>query len=337
MPVAHMLPVDGKIAVFSPNWLGDCVMSMPAVEALRRKLGRPHIVAVVRPWLADLWRMCEAVEEVVAADTSGFGFLGAALAVRRVNASAAVIFPNSFRSAFIAYLAGIPMRVGAKGHWRVWMLTDVVSLRGSRRHQAAEYLEIAGAGGEEPAPPRLVIPEEARAKAEGRLPDARKGAWIAVFPGAARGPAKRWPPEYFAETIMRICRESPARAAVLGSASEGGACERVASLAAPHCVNLCGELNLRELAALLGMCRLTLCNDSGGMHLSAAVGTPVVAIFGITDPSATGPLGSGHRILTAPGAPHSRFVGRTSRTASEVLASIRPEEAAAAALEVLRR
>ncbi len=338
MPVAHLLPVEGTIVVLSPNWLGDCIMSMPAVETLRANLDGARIVILARPWLADLWSMSESVNEVIAVNTSGWGFLKAARSLRRIRPAGAVIFPNSFRSALIAYLAGIPIRIGTKGHCRVWMLTDVVSGhgRGYVRHQAVEYLEIVGSGDTHLSPPRLVIPDEARRSIEKRFPEFGGGVWVAVFPGAARGPSKRWPPEYFAEAIRRICGSVAARAVVLGSASERSICGVVSELAAPYCLNLSGELSLCELAALLSACRLTLCNDSGGMHLSAAVGTPTVAVFGITDPAVTGPLGQGHRILAAPNVRRSRFIGRTSRMAGRVLAAITPEMAAAAALEVLR-
>ena len=159
--------------------------------------------------------------------------------------------------------------------------------------------------------------------------------FVGVLPGAARGPSKRWPPDRFASVAARLAEENGCRVLVLGTRAERDLCEGMAHAAGPAAVSLAGETSLRDVACLLSLCRVVLCNDSGGMHLAAAAGTRVVAVFGMTDPETTGPLGSGHALVLAEGVERSRDIARNSGEAVRALQSIPTHRVYEAAARIL--
>jgi heptosyltransferase-2 len=159
---------------------------------------------------------------------------------------------------------------------------------------------------------------------------------IGVMPGAARGPAKRWSAERFAEAARRLRAELGGSVVVMGGAGDAEACAAVVAGVGDGVLNLAGVTTLGEWAALLAECRLVLCNDSGGMHLAAALGVPVVAVFGITDPIRTGPLGTRCRVVQH-SMQHDRAVPRESAAARAALAAVTVDEVVAAAQELLAR
>ena len=215
------------------------------------------------------------------------------------------------------------------------MINDRVRLpamdtRGAPLHQAREYLFTLCGNAEgnladtgfHPPPPRPL---------DGLPPAA--GPTVCVIPGAARGESKRW--TGFAAAAKIVLGQCPdCRILVAGSANESTLCARVAAEIGPGAANVAGRTSLAEFAALLGHCRLVLCNDSGGMHLAAAVGTPLVALFGITDPARTGPLGERIRLLQH-SERRSRDVPRTSAAAQAALRAISVAEAVAAVADLL--
>jgi len=214
------------------------------------------------------------------------------------------------------------------------MLTRVVDLAPSpARHQAWEYLTIAGDAGALEAP-HLPVPADVTTETAKRFGIDAGETWIGLFPGAARGPSKRWPADSFAEAGRVLGQRTGHRIAVFGTRSDCAVCDRVAGGIAGAC-NLAGATSLRDLAALLQICRVVLCNDSGGMHLAAAVGTSVVAVFGATDPAKTGPLGRRHRVLAAERVVRSREIPRRSARAQRALEAIGPSRVVNAALEIL--
>jgi heptosyltransferase-2 len=231
-------------------------------------------------------------------DSGRRGLARAVRAVRRERFDQALSLPNSFRSALIPFLAGIPERRGAPGHWRRALLNVV--LHGTpdpeRPHQSweAAWLLVPGYRGASLPAPRLDIPPE-RADAV-RAAYGLDGAWAALMPGAARGPSKQWPAERYAEVGQRLVRDAGMRIAVLGSLREAPLCRRVAECIGPASRAIVGA-SIPDWAAMLSMVRVAVGNDSGGAHLSAAVGTPVVVVCGITDPAVTGPLGEAVRIV----------------------------------------
>jgi heptosyltransferase II len=330
-----------RVVIVSANWLGDSVMSMPAVRAFRAAWPAVRVAVMTRPNLAPLWRMQGAVDDVIEYRATGAGTCDAARRLRTCEFDEAYVFPNSFRVALIVRLAGIPGRIGARGHWRGWLLTRIVdgAPQAGLRHQAWEYFRILGTepgigvrGGA-----ALTIPDGAAAKAQSQLTDLGGRDFVGMLPGAARGPSKRWPAESFAEVGRRLAETAGARILVLGAPGEEAVCERVAQGIGAAATNLCGRTSLPELAALFSLCRLVVANDSGGMHLAAATGTPVVAIFGATDPARTGPLGAESEVLAAAGVERSRDIARKSESAADALRRIEPHAAVAAALRVWNR
>ncbi len=317
------------------NWLGDSVMLMPALQAWRRAYPAARLVLLVKPALAPLWRLHAAADAVWTCRPGAAALARAVRAARAERPDTAYILPHSFRSTLVPFLARIPRRIGPPGHGRDWMLTEVRRPPADplRRHQAFEHLAVLGLSDTrlEPACLRFDPALEARARTLLGTAGLRP---VALLPGAARGPAKQWPPAFFAAAGRLLHARWKCPIVVFGSAAERALAESVARGAGPGARNLAGQTTLPELAAALSQCALAVSNDSGGMHLAAAAGIPVVAIFGLTDPTLTGPLGPAVRILQS-GAPRGRDVPRASAEARARLAAIPPERVAAAAGELL--
>jgi heptosyltransferase-2 len=332
--------VEENILICGVNWLGDSIMSMPAVQLFRKNRPAARLTVLAKAGLVPLWRTHKAIDAVQELRVGLRGTIEAAQAVKSGRFDKAFVFPNSFRSALIPFLAGVPARVGVRGHQRAWMLTEIVRhpAETGRRHQAWEYVDIMGLGDGrmELEPPRLSVPEDSMARWKVRLgADDGRRALIGFLPGAARGPSKRWPDEYFIEAGRQLIEATGCRVVVLGLREETDLCQRIASGMGQAAVNLAGQTPLADLAAVLSLCRLVVGNDSGGTHLAAATGARVVVIFGLTDPGKTGPLGANQRIIIDESVPHSREIASASSEAGECLRAIAPERVWRAALELL--
>lgn len=332
-------PIGERVLVCGVNWIGDTVISLPALQAYRRLHPGSHISLLVKPGLVPLWKMHAAPNEILILEE---GLAGTLRTVRRVRAGQfrkAVVLPHSFRSALVPWLAGIPARVGMPGHWRDAMLTDVVvpEERPGRRHQAYEYVDLfcPEEKDKDLDLPRLSIAEDALAAAAQRL-SALPSPRVALLPGAARGPSKRWPAERFVRLGRMLRDQAGCGVVVLGVTSEAALCAEVAEGIGPEALDLAGRTNLAEWIALLKACQLVIANDSGGMHLAAAMGTPVVAIFGITDPAKTGPMGPACRVIQN-STFRRRDIGRYSVEARKSLESIEPDQVYGAAMAALGR
>jgi heptosyltransferase-2 len=303
--------------VFSPNWLGDAVMALPAVADLRRHTGTGRLIVASRSSVAGLWPLVAGVDEVVTIPAPRGARRWAAIrasvdAVRHVRADLAVLLPNSFQTALIARLAGIPARLGYRRNLRQWLLTQAVRRPRGPVHQADYYRRLISAAGVENGPrePRLDVPEDSLAAARSLL--AEHGwtpgkALLGLAPGAAYGGAKRWQPDRFAAVAEGLRQSRGTTAVLIGSAADRpAACAIEAELGKINgagggsaAINLVGLTDLRQLAGVLAHCAAFVSNDSGAMHLAAAVGTPVAAVFGPTDERGTAPLGGRVRVLTA--------------------------------------
>lgn len=285
--------------VFAPNWVGDTVMALPVLEALAAA-GRRTVV-LARPHLEPLLELCPAVDGIVARR----GDEAATLAeLRRGGFAEAVLLPNSFRSAWLTRRAGIPRRFGYRGNWRAPLLAPAVPRPAGRRAQIEDYAGLLAAMEVDPPPdwvPRLELPaadrEAGRALVE-RTGLAGDGPLIGLFPGAEFGPSKRWPWRRFAELARELRRRLPAaRILILVGPNETWLGVRIHEESG-HVHPLAGpDLDLGRLARLLANLDVLVTNDSGPMHLAAAVGVPCVALFGPTDPRRTAPAGDGHRVL----------------------------------------
>jgi lipopolysaccharide heptosyltransferase II len=300
-----------RILIRSSNWLGDAVMSVPAVRAI--KLGHPgaHVAVLTPEKLADVWKLVAEVDEVIAfpppAGTglkrkcSGvFHVFKVARLVRGRGFGLAVVFPNSLRTSLEAWLARIPQRAGYPGHApRSQLLNHVLSTTkeaGPPVHQVHHYLALAEfVGGRVVTDPTFGFPVPGRRDAGSPENPAR----IAVCAGAEYGPAKQWLPERYAEVVRQAGESMTCRWRLVGTAKDRTVAEQIASLAGnpANLENHCGQTTLAELIGILRESDLLVTNDTGTMHLASLLGLRTVAIFGSTEPALTGPLGTGHTIL----------------------------------------
>jgi heptosyltransferase-2 len=278
-----------RILIRSGNWLGDAVMSVPAVQTI--KGGRPdaHVTIAAPEKIAEVWKIVPEVDAVIALPQKSL-FAATRLLRKTPAFDVAILLPNSLRSALEVFLARIPRRVGFSGHSRRWLLNQRPRQTKARGivHQSYRYLELAttiGAKVRPDFPPANPV--------GGKRPDLR----FALCPGAEYGPAKRWLPERFAEVAREIATRLPVRWILFGIASDRAVGEQIASGLGEKCVNRIGQTTLSELIAELRQCDLLLTNDTGTMHLASLLRIPTVSIFGSTEPKRTGPLGAGHRIL----------------------------------------
>jgi heptosyltransferase-2 len=313
-------------------------MSMPALQALRDHHASLDLTLLTKPALAPLWAMSPLPTRVLSLPLDVGHRKSAAQALRDLEIDAAYVLPHSFRSALPPFLARIPRRIGLPGHFpRDLMLTEIrpPAAGPGRTHQVFEYLDLFFPGEIRRtfAPPRLTVPPQALEKLRGQLA-ALPRPWISVLPGAARGPAKQWPAERYAEAAAALVARTGGSIITLGTAAEQAAGQQVAAAAAPNGLNLAGATTLEELAAVLALSAAALCNDSGGMHLAAALGTPLVALYGLTNPAQTGPLGDRIRILQKSDR-RTRDIPRHSAEARNALRAISVPEAVQAVLALL--
>lgn len=302
-----------RVVIRPPNWLGDAVMALPAMAALRRHWPAADLTIAAVPAVAALFREDTDVrpDHVIDLPT---GSSSAIAALEGGGFDVGVLFPNSFRSAWQFWRAGIPARWGYGASGRRLLLTKR-SPRGRRPgviHQADYYRDlVAGLGVAEltPSLPRLAPSHPSVERANALLAQfgvADADLLIGVAPGAAYGQAKQWPPERMAEVTARLIRARHPRVVIVGASHDREAARAIESWLRAHTpdvvdrvINLAGRTSLGALVGVAARFSAFVSNDSGAMHLAAALGTPVVAIFGPTDERATRPLGS-HRVISVP-------------------------------------
>ncbi len=277
-----------RLLVRAPNWLGDAVMHLRLLSSLKQ--GRPdmELAVLCPPRLADLYRECDFVDRVIetAANKSVFR-TGARL--RRDHHDLVVLLPASWRVVLEALLGGVGRRAGyrvrGRGRLVINQKVPLLSREAAGEHQALGWLRAVEYYGGRVAPEAPSLSGGAGERAIG-----------VIAPGAEYGPAKRWPAERFAEVADGL-RQEVVEWVVVGSAGDAAAAATVEARLGDRCRNLCGRTSLRELIALLRGAKLVVCNDSGVMHLAAACGAPVVAVFGSTEPRLTRPIHGGVAIV----------------------------------------
>jgi lipopolysaccharide heptosyltransferase II len=290
-----------RILIRSSNWLGDAVMSVAAVRAIKN--GRPdvHVTIAAPGKIAAMWKLIPEVDAIIPLpDTSLLSVVR--LLRQQMPFDVAILFPNSLRVALETWLSGIPQRVGYHGHWRSWLLNQIVRKPrkpGPPEHHSLRFLRIARECGAEMS--NTELPKQSQTS--NLQPSHSYGLAskpqmiLGLCPGAEYGPAKRWLPERFAEAAAKITAESSAQWVLFGTKNDAAIGEEIAAAIGDHCVNRIGQTTLQQLIDELRQCRLLLTNDTGTMHLAALLGVPLVAVFGSTEPLLTGPLGDGHVIL----------------------------------------
>ena len=303
MPFNHIL-------VRATNWVGDAVMSLPALRALRERFPQAHIAILAKPWVAGLYHRERFCDRLIPYTPRTLGEkYRAARALSLHKFDVAILLQNAFEAAAVAAIAGIPKRIGYARDGRGFLLTTAVPVPGPGEippHERFYYLELLRRAG---ILDRL--PESDNIRLEG-APDARAAGLerfralglgdtiVGLSPGAAYGTAKRWLPERFAEAANRVAGELGASVAVFGSASERDLCESVAGGIRVPARNFAGQTELAEYIELAAACRVYLTNDSGAMHIASALGLPTVAVFGATNHVTTGPTGPLARVVREP-------------------------------------
>lgn len=297
-----------KLLVRGTNWVGDAVMTMPALRALRKGLPDTKISLLVRPWVAPLFGNNPDINEIILYEkkyNSLIGKLRLSSMLKSKGFCSSILFQNAFDAALIAFLSGIPERIGYNRDGRGFLLTNAIPFDNDDRkmHHVDYYLNILRKAGikAEYSLPYIFLSIEERLMARDILKDLKRPV-VGINPGASYGSTKRWPPDRFAEVSRRIISELDGSAVVFGGQSEIGIAEEIVSNFQLSTLNsqllmMAGKTDLRELSALISECDIFLTNDSGPMHIGYAVRTPLIAIFGSTDPALTGPLGKGDIVI----------------------------------------
>src|SRR5438477_1887109 len=296
-----------RILVRSSKWLGDALMSVPAVRAI--KAGRPdaHITIAAPYKVASMWKLVSEVNEIVPLPNKSL--LAAVRSIRlKSHFDVAILFPNSLRVALEIWLSEIPRRIGYRGHTRSWLLNQIISeprTPGPIRHQSVRYVRIAQDCGATVTEPNDLIGRHRRTRQpQGLNANAAAGSAsppyqlkMGLCPGAEYGPAKRWLPERFAEVAAAVSAKLSVQWILFGTPKDITVGETIVRILGDSCVNRIGQTTLEQLIDELRKCRLLLTNDTGTMHLASLLGVSTVAIFGSTDPRLTGPLGDSHIIV----------------------------------------
>lgn len=328
----------GRILIRATNWVGDAILSLPAVQAVRTRFPRSYIAVLARPWVAGIYRFGDSADEIILYEKcSGWAGvrerLRVAAELRRRKFDCALLLQNAFDAALVTALARIPARIGYARDARRWLLTRPIRTPQPGqipKHESLYYLELLRRAGWLDALPARPEPS---LKKIARQPE----PVIGVSPGAAFGSAKRWLPERFAAAAAAIAGRCAASVSVFGSPAEHPLCEQVAAeirACGVEARNLAGATSLEEFIRLASRCMLFLTNDSGAMHVAAALGVPTVAVFGATDPDATAPLGPRVRLVREP-VECSPCLLRECPIDHRCMTRVSADRAVAAALELL--
>lgn len=371
-----------RILIRGVNWLGDAVMTIPALLRIRERFPEAHIALLSPKKLASLWEDQPFVNQTLTFE-SGQSPWKTASGIRAGRFDTAIILPNSPRSALESWLARVPCRIGYARPWRNWALSTAVPRRANdtpmvkrsdsdvqRRVQALSgaathadeipaeahhlfhYLNLARAVGADPSPlaPRLLVAPEILRTVRRRfgLGENPREMLLGLNPGAEYGPAKRWPPDRFIETAVEVGRRAPVpiRWLLFGGGADVRLTDAIASAIRTAgtrrgigiaAVNLAGTTSLRELAAAMSLCSLVLTNDTGPMHVAAAVGARVVVPFGSTSPALTAPgfPGEDRHVFLNAGAPCSPCFRRDCPIDLRCLTGISVEQVTRTILERL--
>jgi heptosyltransferase II len=291
-----------KILIRAVNWVGDAVMTTPAIGVIRESFPKAEITVLANPLVSQVFSPHEWIDRVITFDQKGRhrGILGRfrlAAEVRKHSFDLAIVLPNSFNSALVPWLAGIPVRLGKSSDGRGFMLSGryIPGDHPPYGHEVNYYLNLVrhfGISGQATQPHLCVLPEEQQFALQ--LLSLRgvehDDFVIGINPGASYGSAKRWYPERFAGVAEKLAAEWSAKIIIFGGPGETHmAADIEHRLDMSSCLNLAGKTTVRELMALISRCNFFITNDSGPMHVAAALDVPVVAIFGSTDHTGTSP------------------------------------------------
>lgn len=335
-----------RLLIVKPSSLGDVVHALPTLAALRRRFPSATFSWLVKREWAEVLEGNPDLDEVLAVDLSAQGWPAAIRAVREGRFDLVVDLQGLLRSAVLGWASGSAVRVGfANGReGSPWFYTHRVPVPDASLHAVDRYLLMArflGAEPEKPGPSAFCLPRDpaAEARVEALLAAAgvQAGTMLVALNPSARWMTKRWPAESFAAAGDWLQRREGVRVVVVGSGKERSAGDEVIRCMQTAPLDLVGKTTMKELIALLRRLRVFITNDSGPMHLAAAVGTPVIAPFGPTDPARTGPYGAGHAVLRSGVACSPCFSRRCANAVDmECLTAIHPQQVIESATILLK-
>jgi heptosyltransferase-2 len=316
-----------NILVRGVNWIGDAVMTLPALRTLKLSIPDSKIALLVKPWVSPLFEKNPYVSEIILYKNEYRGISGKfrlARMLKKEGFCMSVLFQNAFDAALITFLARIPERIGYSRDGRRMLLTKAVPFDNHARslHHIEYYLNMLRKAGfdAEQSIPWIFLSLDERLEARDKLKELKRPV-IAINPGATYGSSKRWPSERFAELTKRLIDEMKSSVVIFGGPAEIGVADEIcktleemkrgsqetgemrtekahpSKFSSPKVLNMAGRTSLRELVSLISECDLLVTNDSGPMHIGYAVRTPAVALFGSTSPEHTGPVGNGNIVI----------------------------------------
>lgn len=304
-----------KILIRSTSWIGDSIVSIPALRELRRIFPSSKLVLLVKPWVRDVYLDADFVDDVLIHEGGNKGAFKTILEIRKGSFDAAILFQNAFIAAALTYLAGIPVRIGFPTDHRRLLLTHPLNLAESirRTHQIFYYLNIASKVEElflgrsrvnfQAPDYRLPVSEGRQAKAKEYLHSLGLDAsrkLIAISPGATNSRAKQWPADRFAGIGDRLAKDCKCNVVIVGAPSEKALGETIAGRMQHPPALLAGRTSLAESIAILSICDLVISNDTGPAYLSAALRRPTLTIFGPTDFNMICPTSDTAHIVRSP-------------------------------------
>ena len=303
LKINKKLPTKGidRILIRATNWIGDAILTIPAVDSIRTTYPQAHIAVLAKPWVADIYKLFTSIDEVIIYENeydNALGVLRLARRLKKKKFDLAILLQNAIEAAIMSCAAGIPLRAGYNSDGRGILLTHRVQRNREiqKLHQIDYYLEMVKALGcvsvnKEMHLETRINRHDAQRVLQEHIPDTKKEI-IGIAPGATYGPAKRWFPERFAAVADKIASMFNCQIILLGGKSDWDAAEDVRRFAQTSFLNLAGKTNLKEAVYLISQCRLFISNDSGLMHIAGSLNIPTIAIFGSTNPQTTSPAGN---------------------------------------------
>ena len=298
------LPREGidKILIRGTNWIGDAVMTLPAVDSIRATYPGAHIAILVKPWVADIYKLFSNLDEIIIYENrfdNPAGVFQLAQKLKQKKFDLAILLQNAIEAAIIALAARIPLRAGYDSDARGLLLTNRVKrTEGIKKvHQTDYYLEMVKtlgcvSVGREMHMETKINLAEARNVLQKFIPEETRKTILGIATGATYGQAKKWFPERFAEVADKLSENFSAQVIIMGGKSDGETAQEVLKLANTKLINLTGKTTLQEAIYIISQCRIFISNDSGLMHIAGALNIPTVAIFGSTNPITTAPVGN---------------------------------------------
>jgi len=347
LQVNKKLPQEGmnKILIRATNWIGDAILTIPAVESIRATYPQAHLAVLAKPRVAAIYRLFTGIDEMIIYEKKydhALGVLRLAQMLKKKHFDLTILLQNAIEAAIIASVAAIPRRAGYNSDGRGILLTH--SVRRNREiyqlHQTDYYLEMVKALGcvavnKEMHLETKINRHTAQKVRQKYLPGEQKEI-VGMAPGATYGPAKRWFPARFATVADKISETLDCRIILLGGKGDEESAAEVCRNARTNLINLAGQTNLEEAVYLISQCRLFISNDSGLMHIAGALNIPTIAIFGSTNPTTTSPVGA-QSVVIRREVSCSPCLKKTCPTDFRCMESISVEDVFEAALKFLKK